>query len=70
MKNANKQLIDLSNGFPISEDIIYKCNICGDEFISLQPYAVDCCCRNLIIDADSGRVSIKNLDQLVAFYKD
>ena len=65
-----KKYLDLTNGYPVGENIKYRCNICEDEFFSLQKNAVACKCRNLIIDADSGRISVKNINQVVAFFED
>lgn len=46
-------------------DIYYKCLNCGDVVHSAPQNAARCGCRNINIDADAGRISIKNYDRVV-----
>lgn len=58
---------DPAKGYPASKSIFYECGLCGD-YISSQPdISVRCKCRNIVIDADAGRVSVKNEEQFKVF---
>lgn len=46
-------------------EVYYKCLKCGDTVQSTPKNAARCSCRNINIDADAGRISIKNYDLTV-----
>jgi hypothetical protein len=47
---------------PVGNSISYKCTICNEEIKSLPINADRCTCRNIWIDTDAGRISIKDYD--------
>jgi hypothetical protein len=54
-------------GFPAGASIRYECGICADSLPSMPQHAVACKCRNIVVDVDAGRVSVKNLEQMKAY---
>ncbi|NTW34450.1 MAG: hypothetical protein HGB12_17825 [Bacteroidetes bacterium] len=57
-------MIEPKNGYPSGTTISYKCLECGDILPS-RPWGggTHCKCRNIFIDSDAGRLSIKNHDK-------
>lgn len=49
-----------SVGFPAGEKLRYECGICGDMVLSMPTNAAACKCSNIIVDADAGRISVKD----------
>ncbi|KUM52367.1 hypothetical protein AR688_08680 [Rheinheimera sp. EpRS3] len=60
---------NLDHGYPVGKGIYYECIICGDVIPSHPEEGMGCSCRNIFIDVDAGRVSIKNESQFKAFEK-
>lgn len=58
---------DVNKGFPAGESIRYRCLICGEVLPSMPPYAVACKCRNVIVDVDAGRVTVKDALRFEAY---
>jgi hypothetical protein len=58
---------DAARGYPAGPRIRYECAACGDVLESLPEHAVACKCRNVIVDSDAGRVSVKNAAQFSVF---
>lgn len=51
---------DESKGFPIGESLYYECELCGTRLSTVNIREAGFCeCRNLHIDVDYCRVSIK-----------
>lgn len=46
------------DGYPAASHIFYECGICGNAIPSHLTGA--CSCRNIMVDADAGRVSIED----------
>ena len=71
-KNGDKQYISFNpeNGYPAGEKTFYECMGCGEVFLSMPDDSVVCKCRNVAIDIDYGRVSIKDHKKLKVFYKE
>ena len=67
MTNKNYLDIDTANGYPAGEKIWYECLICGVTLPSIPPHSIACTCRNVIVDVDAGRVSVKDLSRFKAF---
>jgi hypothetical protein len=67
--SGSKQYIpvDLNQGYPAGDEIYYECGICGDDVPSIPAHAVACRCRNIIVDVDAGRVSVKDPSKFRAF---
>lgn len=59
---------DPSKGFPVGDDISYTCEMCGESLPSLPVNAVACKCRNIVVDADAGRVSVKGDSKIRAYH--
>ena len=47
---------------PAGGDIYYLCSLCGDRIESIPIHGAACECRNIIVDVDAGRISIKNYE--------
>ena len=60
-------VFDAAKGYPAGLRIRYECANCGSILESLPEYAVACECRNVIVDSDAGRVSVKNTTQFRVF---
>ncbi|MCD4824437.1 MAG: hypothetical protein K8S55_07510 [Phycisphaerae bacterium] len=56
-----------SKGFPASKSLSYECLNCGEVIPSLPEDSVHCTCRNIMIDADYGRISIQEPDLVRLF---
>ena len=59
--------VDQVRGYPAGETIRYECLVCGDTLMSIPPHAVACKCRNIIVDVDSGRVTVKDATKFRAY---
>lgn len=59
--------VDVSKGFPAGESIHYRCLVCGEALPSMPQYAVACQCRNIIVDVDAGRVTVKDALRFEAY---
>jgi len=70
--SANKRYIffDINNGYPASEKIFYECQKCKDILPSTPKESVICKCKNISIDVDYGRVSVKDPLQFKIFSKE
>lgn len=60
-------VVDAARGYPAGEGVRYECARCGDVLESLPEHAVACKCRNVIVDSDAGRVSVKDAAQFRVF---
>lgn len=49
-----------ASGYPAGENIYYECGGCGGVLKSRPEDSVHCECRNIMIDADYGRVSVRD----------
>jgi hypothetical protein len=58
---------DFSAGYPAGELIYYECTVCGISVPSMPRNAAACKCRNIIIDADAGRVAVKDVSRMRAY---
>lgn len=56
-------------GYPTGPDIFYECGICGDSVPSMPDNAAACSCRNIVVDADAGRVSVKDKGKFKAYWE-
>jgi hypothetical protein len=62
-----KTYLAVQGGYPAGPDIFYECGICGESVPSQPPDAEACSCRNIIVDADAGRVSVKDPSRFKAY---
>jgi len=51
---------DPSKGYPAGSNLYYECLRCGDTVPSLPNDSIHCSCRNIMIDADYGRIKIQD----------
>jgi hypothetical protein len=58
---------DPSSGYPASKSLSYECLKCGDVVPSLPDDSVHCTCRNIMIDADYGRIKIQEPSKVKLF---
>ncbi|MFI4999220.1 MAG: hypothetical protein ACHQK9_05015 [Reyranellales bacterium] len=61
---------DYSKSYPAGLKLFYECGLCGDVLPSWPRDSVHCKCRNIMIDADYGRVSIRDHAQVKLFTED
>ena len=55
------------SGYPAGKDLSYECSKCGDVIPSIPTDVASCSCRNIVIDTDAGRVSVKDDSQMKIF---
>jgi hypothetical protein len=60
-------VFDPRNGYPRGKDIFYECERCGDIIPSQPEDGIGCTCRNIFIDVDAGRVSVKEATKFSVF---
>jgi hypothetical protein len=62
----NQEPVDFrpSDGYPAGPDLYYKCLQCGILVPSFPTENIGCECRNIFIDVESGRVSVKKDDRI------
>ena len=66
----SKSKIDSKSPTPIGSFFAYECTLCGEILDSVQKNAAACKCRNLIVDSDAGRISIKKYDHVLLLKKE
>ena len=54
-------------GYPAGSNLFYECTGCGEVMPSFPDDSIVCSCRNISIDIDYGRISIKNHDLVKVF---
>ncbi len=62
MKHQDKTYIsfDPTRGFPAGSNLYYECRRCGESLPSLPKDSISCSCRNIAIDVDYGRISVRD----------
>jgi hypothetical protein len=60
IKKRNYHQFDPASGYPAGENFFYECLKCGEILPSLPKDSIMCSCKNIAIDVDYGRVSIKD----------
>lgn len=58
-----------AEGYPVGRHIFYECLKCGTSISSTPDDSLCCSCRNVCIDIDAGRVSIKD-DAMLKIFTD
>lgn len=58
---------DPTKGYPVGDNIFYECGECGGVIPSKPQDGIGCSCRNIFIDVDAGRVSIKDSSKFRVF---
>ena len=70
MKDRREYLdFDSSSGYPASKEMWYECSKCGDTVESYPDDSTHCTCRNIMIDADYGRIVIQDHSKVKLFKK-
>lgn len=46
-------------GFPVAQNLFYRCKLCGETIPSQPPDSMGCQCRNITIDIDDAHISGK-----------
>jgi hypothetical protein len=59
-----------SGGYPAGDEVYYECGVCGEEVPSMPKYATACKCRNIIVDVDAGRVSVRDIAKFHVFTRE
>lgn len=70
MFHDNKSQYDPMKSNPIGRGIFYLCEECGDRLDSAAEHAVACSCRNVVIDVDAGRISVKRPEKAFIVYEE
>ena len=58
---------DPSLGYPAKSGLFYECKRCGDVLESSPAKNLHCSCRNIMIDADFGRIAIQDHAKIALF---
>lgn len=68
-QKQNRQYLtfDSNEGYPASSDLYYECMICGFVVPSMPSESTHCDCRNIMIDADYGRIVIQDHSKVRLF---
>jgi len=56
-----------SAGYPAGSNLFYECQRCGEAVPSRPLDSTHCKCRNIMIDADYGRIDIEDHAQVKLF---
>ena len=56
---------DRTRVHPMGHGVYYGCQICGSRLDSSSQHAVACSCRNLVLDIEAGRISVKDPKKVV-----
>ncbi len=67
MTNKKYLVINVARGYPVGDSVFYECLVCGGTMPSIPKHAVVCKCRNVIVDVDAGRVSVKDISNFKAY---
>jgi len=59
--------LNSAEGLPAGRGIWFECECCGDSLPSQPEHAIACSCRNVVVDADAGRVAVKDHSKLRAY---
>jgi len=54
-------------GYPAGPDIFYECSRCKDVIASEPEDGIGCSCKNIFIDVDAGRVSVRDESMMQIF---
>lgn len=60
-------MFDATKGYPAGARVRYECGICGATLASMPDHSTACKCRNIIVDAEAGRVAVKEFAKLLAY---
>jgi hypothetical protein len=66
-KNKTYVSFNPSAGYPAADNLYYECTKCGEVIPSIPKDNIMCSCRNILIDVDAGRISIKDHSKVKLF---
>ncbi len=69
-KKRTYKAIDPDKSYPSGAHAFYQCELCGDVVPSSPKASVHCRCRNIRIDADAGRIAIRDHAHAKFFYEE
>jgi len=58
---------DPKKGYPTGPNLFYHCKSCGDVVPSTPNDSVGCKCKNIFIDVDYARISVKQASNIELF---
>ena len=59
-QNREYHIFNPQKGYPTGRNLYYECMRCGEVIPSIPNDSIICKCRNIAIDVDYGRISIKD----------
>lgn len=67
--NFNREYLTLNpeEGYPIGSDLFYECLTCNETVPSMPRGNAHCKCRNIMLDVDFGRISIRDNSKIKLF---
>jgi len=54
-------------GYPTGENVYYECLNCKMSIPSIPKVSLGCLCKNILIDLEYGRLSIKDHEKFEAY---
>ena len=54
------QKLNFRRGYPFSSNLFYECLECNELVHSAPKNSATCSCHNIIVDADAGRVTVRD----------
>lgn len=57
--NMKPVWFDPQKGYPVGPKLFYRCKICSKVIPSQPSECIGCECRNIFIDVDYARISVK-----------
>ncbi len=67
MTNRKYMKFDVTKGYPAGRRIRFECCLCGVTLASMPEHSAACKCRNIIVDAESGRVTAKEPNKFLVY---
>jgi hypothetical protein len=58
--NREYRRFDPAESHPVEKNLFYECLACGNTVHSMSKKGSSCKCQNVMIDADSGRIKIRD----------
>ena len=68
--SLKKLLFDPKKGYPVGATLFYRCKSCGEVIPSQPSDGMGCKCRNIFIDVDYARISVKRNDDIELLQSD
>lgn len=56
-----------AEGYPVGPSTFYECSKCGDVIPSNPVEGTGCTCRNIFVDVDAGRISVRDDSKMKVF---